>query len=174
MQGVDTEMLRTAIQWQRAGRRVVLLTVVRTWGSSPRPPGSLRVIRDDGQVAGSVSGGCIEGDLIERISVACSPGPTARTCAASLATRAASRIGDRSRNQAPSGNSAISSAATCSDSRVLPMPPMPTSVSSRALPSSAFSSPSSRSRPMNEVSCSGRLFGICRTGSQRPPTCTTR
>jgi xanthine dehydrogenase accessory factor len=46
---------------------VVLGTVVRTWGSSPRPPGSLMVIRDDGQVAGSVSGGCIEDDLIARV-----------------------------------------------------------------------------------------------------------
>jgi xanthine dehydrogenase accessory factor len=49
------------------GHRVVLGTVVRTWGSSPRPPGSLMVIRDDGQVAGSVSGGCIEDDLIARV-----------------------------------------------------------------------------------------------------------
>mgnify|MGYP003340822591 CR=1 FL=1 len=47
--------------------KVQLATVVRTWGSSPRPPGSLMVIRDDGQVAGSVSGGCIEDDLITRV-----------------------------------------------------------------------------------------------------------
>jgi len=67
VQGVDIEVLRTAMQWQRAGRRVVLGTVVRTWGSSPRPPGSLMVIRDDGQVAGSVSGGCIEDDLAGRV-----------------------------------------------------------------------------------------------------------
>jgi xanthine dehydrogenase accessory factor len=46
---------------------VVLGTVVRTWGSSPRPPGSLMIIRDDGQVAGSLSGGCIEDDLIQRV-----------------------------------------------------------------------------------------------------------
>ncbi len=44
-----------------------MATVVRTWGSSPRPPGSMMIIRDDGQVAGSVSGGCIEDDLIERV-----------------------------------------------------------------------------------------------------------
>jgi xanthine dehydrogenase accessory factor len=67
VQGVDIEVLRTAMQWQRAGHRVVLGTVVRTWGSSPRPPGSLMAIREDGQVAGSVSGGCIEDDLIGRV-----------------------------------------------------------------------------------------------------------
>ncbi len=67
MQGVDIEVLRTAMQWQHAGPRVVLGTVVRTWGSSPRPPGSLMVIRDDGQAAGSVSGGCIEDDLVGRV-----------------------------------------------------------------------------------------------------------
>ena len=43
-------------------------TVVRTWGSAPRPSGSLMIIRDDGQVAGSVSGGCIEDDLIRRVA----------------------------------------------------------------------------------------------------------
>jgi xanthine dehydrogenase accessory factor len=50
------------------GQRVVMGTVVRTWGSSPRPPGSLMIVRDDGQVAGSVSGGCIEDDLIGRVA----------------------------------------------------------------------------------------------------------
>lgn len=60
-------MLRTAVAWLRDGHRVVMGTVVRTWGSSPRPPGSLMIIRDDGQVAGSLSGGCIEDDLIGRV-----------------------------------------------------------------------------------------------------------
>jgi xanthine dehydrogenase accessory factor len=55
------------MDWMNRGHRVVLGTVVRTWGSSPRPPGSLMVIRDDGQVAGSLSGGCIEDDLIDRV-----------------------------------------------------------------------------------------------------------
>ncbi|WP_262403833.1 XdhC family protein, partial [Bordetella pertussis] len=45
----------------------VLLTVARTWGSSPRPPGAMMAIRADGAVAGSVSGGCIEDDLIDQI-----------------------------------------------------------------------------------------------------------
>ena len=67
MNSMDVEVLRTAIAWLRAGRRATLGTVVHTWGSSPRPPGSLMVIRDDGQVAGSLSGGCIEDDLIARV-----------------------------------------------------------------------------------------------------------
>ncbi len=67
MNSMDVEVIRTAMDWMNRGHRVVMGTVVRTWGSSPRPPGSLLIIRDDGQVAGSVSGGCIEDDLIERV-----------------------------------------------------------------------------------------------------------
>ena len=66
MNSMDVDVLRTALGWLRAGHRATLGTVVHTWGSSPRPPGSLMVIRDDGQVAGSLSGGCIEDDLILR------------------------------------------------------------------------------------------------------------
>ncbi|MCC7152651.1 MAG: XdhC family protein [Rubrivivax sp.] len=68
MNGIDVDVLRSAIEWQDRGQRVVMGTVVRTWGSAPRPPGSLMIIRDDGQVAGSVSGGCIEDDLIGRVA----------------------------------------------------------------------------------------------------------
>jgi xanthine dehydrogenase accessory factor len=67
MNSMDVEVIRTAMDWMNRGHRVVLGTVVRTWGSSPRPPGSLMIIRDDGQVAGSLSGGCIEDDLIGRV-----------------------------------------------------------------------------------------------------------
>ncbi|WP_425257124.1 XdhC family protein [Rubrivivax sp. RP6-9] len=67
MNSMDVEVVRTAMDWMNRGHRVVLGTVVRTWGSSPRPPGSLMIIRDDGQVAGSLSGGCIEDDLIGRV-----------------------------------------------------------------------------------------------------------
>jgi xanthine dehydrogenase accessory factor len=67
MNSMDVEVIRTAMDWMNRGHRVMLGTVVRTWGSSPRPPGSLMIIRDDGQVAGSLSGGCIEDDLIERV-----------------------------------------------------------------------------------------------------------
>jgi len=68
MNSIDVEVIRTAMDWMNRGHRVVMGTVVRTWGSSPRPPGSLMIIRDDGQVAGSVSGGCIEDDLIGRVA----------------------------------------------------------------------------------------------------------
>ncbi|MDE2455128.1 MAG: XdhC family protein [Burkholderiales bacterium] len=67
MNSMDVEVIRSAMDWMNRGHRVVMGTVVRTWGSSPRPPGSLMIIRDDGQVAGSLSGGCIEDDLIERV-----------------------------------------------------------------------------------------------------------
>lgn len=65
--GMDHEVVRAAADWLDQGRGVVLVTVVRTWGSSPRPPGSLLVLRDDGAHLGSVSGGCVETDLIERL-----------------------------------------------------------------------------------------------------------
>jgi xanthine dehydrogenase accessory factor len=68
MNSMDVEVIRTALDWLDRGHRVVLGTVVRTWGSAPRPPGSLMIIRDDGQVAGSLSGGCIEDDLIGRVA----------------------------------------------------------------------------------------------------------
>jgi xanthine dehydrogenase accessory factor len=67
MDSVDIEVLRTAEKWRTEGRRVALGTIVKTWGSAPRPVGAMVAIRDDGQVVGSVSGGCVEDDLIEKI-----------------------------------------------------------------------------------------------------------
>jgi len=67
MDSVDIEVLRTAEAWRRAGQRVTLGTIVKTWGSAPRPVGALVAIREDGQVVGSVSGGCVEDDLIEKV-----------------------------------------------------------------------------------------------------------
>ncbi len=67
MDSVDTEVLKSAVAWLDAGYAATLATVVKTWGSAPRPVGAMLVIRDDGQVAGSVSGGCVEDDLIERV-----------------------------------------------------------------------------------------------------------
>ena len=67
MDSVDLQVFQSTAQWLKQGRRVVLATVVETWGSAPRPAGALLAVRDDGQVAGSVSGGCVEDDLIDRI-----------------------------------------------------------------------------------------------------------
>ncbi len=66
MDNVDLNVLRQITQWVAAGHRVVLGTITRTWGSAPRPPGSAVAVRDDGVIAGSVSGGCIEDDLIDK------------------------------------------------------------------------------------------------------------
>lgn len=66
MDNVDLQVLRQVSQWVTDGQRVVLGTITRTWGSAPRPPGSVVAIRDDGLVTGSVSGGCIEDDLIDK------------------------------------------------------------------------------------------------------------
>ncbi len=66
MDSVDLQVLDTMLEWQTAGHRYALVTVAATWGSSPRPPGAWGAIRDDGRVVGSVSGGCIEDDLIIR------------------------------------------------------------------------------------------------------------
>ncbi|MEX2123485.1 MAG: XdhC family protein [Woeseia sp.] len=57
--------MRTALQWREAGKPVALATVVQTWGSSPRPAGSSLVIAGDGSFEGSVSGGCVEGAVID-------------------------------------------------------------------------------------------------------------
>ncbi len=66
MDSVDLNVLRAVLDWRRAGQRVRLYTVVQTWGSAPRPPGAMLALRGDGMLIGSVSGGCIEDDLIER------------------------------------------------------------------------------------------------------------
>lgn len=70
MESIDLLVLRTARDWLAASHRVLLATVVRTWGSSPRPVGSMMALRGDGRVMGSVSGGCIEDDLIHRYTSA--------------------------------------------------------------------------------------------------------
>ena len=67
MESLDLRVLSDVLAWKQAGHRVTLVTVVETWGSAPRPPGALLAVRDDGGVSGSVSGGCVEDDLIARI-----------------------------------------------------------------------------------------------------------
>ena len=70
MESIDLLVLRTTHDWLQAGHRVLLATVARTWGSSPRPVGSMMALRNDGRVVGSVSGGCIEDDLVHRYTTA--------------------------------------------------------------------------------------------------------
>ncbi len=66
MDSIDLEVLKTCSEWIAAGKQCELVTVIRTWGSSPRPEGATLGICEDGRVVGSVSGGCIEDDLIAR------------------------------------------------------------------------------------------------------------
>ncbi|HTH77813.1 MAG TPA: XdhC family protein, partial [Ramlibacter sp.] len=68
MENLDVTVLRALRDWCAAGKRALLATVVRTWGSSPRPTGSIMAMCEDGSVIGSVSGGCIEDDLIYRFT----------------------------------------------------------------------------------------------------------
>jgi xanthine dehydrogenase accessory factor len=70
MDSLDIRVLSDALAWRTAGHAVTLVTVVQTWGSAPRPPGALLAVRDDGLVSGSVSGGCVEDDLIARTKAA--------------------------------------------------------------------------------------------------------
>jgi len=67
MDSLDLQVLTQARDWHAQGHAVWLVTVIETWGSAPRPPGALLAMRGDGQVVGSVSGGCVEDDLIERV-----------------------------------------------------------------------------------------------------------
>jgi xanthine dehydrogenase accessory factor len=67
MDSQDRQVLAAVQRWAAAGHRFLLITVARTWGSAPRPPGAWMALRDDGLVQGSVSGGCIETDLIDRL-----------------------------------------------------------------------------------------------------------
>ena len=59
------DVLSTAKQWLEQGETVALATVTETWGSSPRPPGSQMAVTASGRMAGSVSGGCIEGAVAD-------------------------------------------------------------------------------------------------------------
>ncbi len=73
MPGTDSEVLAAAAAWLEQGRGAYLVTVVRTWGSAPCPPGALLAVRDDGEFVGSVSGGCVEEDLAARLAARVGP-----------------------------------------------------------------------------------------------------
>jgi len=70
MESIDTAVLRALRDWRVQGMQAVLATVVHTWGSSPRPVGAMMALREDGRSVGSVSGGCIEDDLIHQYTQA--------------------------------------------------------------------------------------------------------
>jgi len=65
MLSTDNDILKAAEDWRKKGRAVALATVVETWGSAPRPVGSNLVIDEEGNFLGSVSGGCVEGAVVE-------------------------------------------------------------------------------------------------------------
>ena len=71
MDNVDLNILKTIVAWRAEGRRVTMGTIVRTWGSAPRPVGAIVAIGEDASgrasIAGSVSGGCIEDDLVAKV-----------------------------------------------------------------------------------------------------------
>ncbi|HWT71529.1 MAG TPA: XdhC family protein, partial [Oxalicibacterium sp.] len=67
MDSLSLQVLSAVQRWSEEGRRLALVTVARTWGSAPRPPGAWLALREDGVLQGSVSGGCVEDDLAERM-----------------------------------------------------------------------------------------------------------
>ena len=67
MDSIDLEVLKAAVKWSESGAYTLLATVVRTWGSAPRPVGSMMTIRGDGHIKGSISGGCREDELIRQV-----------------------------------------------------------------------------------------------------------
>jgi xanthine dehydrogenase accessory factor len=93
MDSVDLQVIRTAREWMGSGRRVVLATVIRTWGSAPRPIGALSAIRDDGMVVGSVSGGCVEDDMIARVKAGTLAGNAPATTKYGVSAEEAQRFG---------------------------------------------------------------------------------
>jgi len=68
MHTVELDVLRRSTDWCRQGQRPWLCTIVRTIGSSPRPPGSMLVTRDGREFVGSLSGGCVEEDLLQKLA----------------------------------------------------------------------------------------------------------
>ena len=93
---VDTDdVLEQAAHWRAEGHGVALATVVRTWGSSPRPAGSQLAVNERGAFVGSVSGGCIEGAVIDE-ALAIMIEARRRACSSSASpTRRRGRSGSR-------------------------------------------------------------------------------
>ena len=92
-QADDIEVLEGALAWLQSGHQVALATVIKTWGSSPRPPGSLLAMNDTGQFVGSVSGGCVEESLVARYCSSELAGPTPTMVDFGVNRQEASRMG---------------------------------------------------------------------------------
>jgi xanthine dehydrogenase accessory factor len=74
------EVLEDIERWQGAGRRVALARVVGVEGSGPREPGATMAVNEDGEVSGSVSGGCVEGAVVtEALAILAGDSPS-RVC----------------------------------------------------------------------------------------------
>ncbi len=89
----DLDTLRQAAAWAAEGHPVAIATVERAWGSAPRRPGSHLAIRADGQFAGSVSGGCVEGDVITEAQALLEAGSGQRLLDYGVADETAWRVG---------------------------------------------------------------------------------
>ena len=92
MIAAEDDILATAQAWRRSGREVAIATVVETWGSAPRPTGSHLVIDGEGNFLGSVSGGCVEGAVVEEAMEVIGSG-TAKTLEFGVADETAWRVG---------------------------------------------------------------------------------
>ncbi|HCP00398.1 MAG: xanthine dehydrogenase [Alphaproteobacteria bacterium] len=68
------DVVEKAAAWRETGKKVALATVIATWGSSPRPVGSQLAVDEDGNMIGSVSGGCIEGAVVHEAQEVMSDG----------------------------------------------------------------------------------------------------
>lgn len=92
-QADDIQVLEGALSWLQSGHQVALATVIKTWGSSPRPPGSLLAMNDASQFIGSVSGGCVEESLVARYCEGELAGPAPTMVDFGVDRQQASRMG---------------------------------------------------------------------------------
>lgn len=70
MEDLDLRILTDALRWRRAGNAATLFAGIETWRNAPHPQGALLAVRDDGAVSGSVTGGCVQNDLIAQTNAA--------------------------------------------------------------------------------------------------------
>ena len=92
-QADDIDVIKGALAWLQAGHQVAIATVVKTWGSSPRPPGSMMTMNHLGQYLGSVSGGCIEESLLSQYRKGELEGPNPTLLSFGVDRQEASRLG---------------------------------------------------------------------------------